>query len=281
MAREEPRRGSQSRWLVQEWEPKEKVAAEMGQFVVAIYIEMSQFKNEVTELKKTPSHGFNCSRSGRVLLKASASSSKWSIVAQPVSSCGRHSAGYDKSVIRIHCTPNWSSSQVRCSAECRQCTFLISLLLQQVFRSTMQRALQSQFITTAIWSSNAPLFCVVGMKHSLKTTCAAPFLPKATCFCFWNLCGQNWERSSFPHAITSVILGDGKSILLWSDAWAREGTLMNRFPCLYSHCNKKDATVQQTITSNMRSMFVNRLSNQAQQELRQLSMITAETSVTD
>jgi hypothetical protein len=80
-------------------------------------------------------------------------------------------------------------------------------------------------------------------------------------------------------AITTVQIEDGSTTLFWHDVWNGEDALSDRFPRLYSHCTRKDDTVQQSITSNLHGAFVNRLSPQAQQELQLLTVIVQQTTL--
>ena len=86
--------------------------------------------------------------------------------------------------------------------------------------------------------------------------------------------GHHWKllRSLLPlyQAITTVQIEDGCTTLFWTDVWNGDDALADRFPRLYSHCTRKDDTVQQAIASNLQGAFVNRLSPHAQQELQLL-----------
>jgi len=97
--------------------------------------------------------------------------------------------------------------------------------------------------------------------------------------------GHHWEllQSLLPlyQALTTVELGDGRSTLLWTDVWNGDEALEDRLPRLFSHCTRKDSTVQQAINSNLHGCFVNRMSTQANDELRQLKVILQQTQLTD
>jgi phosphodiesterase/alkaline phosphatase D-like protein len=72
-----------------------------------------------------------------------------------------------------------------------------------------------------------------------------------------------------------------KKTLFWTDVWIGEDTLADRFTRLFSHCTKKEATVHKVLTSDLHRNFVNRLSNKAQQELQELSLLTTQTTLSD
>lgn len=74
---------------------------------------------------------------------------------------------------------------------------------------------------------------------------------------------------------------DGRTTLLWSDVWTGDDALADRYPRLFSHCVKKESTVQQAITTNLQGAFVNRRSVQAQQELQQVLQLVRQTTLTD
>jgi hypothetical protein len=97
--------------------------------------------------------------------------------------------------------------------------------------------------------------------------------------------GSHWEllRSLLPlyQALTTVQLGDGRSTSFWSDVWFEDDAFADRFPRLFSHCTKKEASVHQAITSNLAGAFVNRMSAQARDELRQLTTITQGLTLSD
>lgn len=61
----------------------------------------------------------------------------------------------------------------------------------------------------------------------------------------------------------------------WNHAFA------NRFPSLFSHCTMKDSTVYQDVASDLHPAFVTHLSTQAQQEMQQLRVLTAQTVLSD
>jgi hypothetical protein len=80
-------------------------------------------------------------------------------------------------------------------------------------------------------------------------------------------------------AITIVQIEDGKTTLFWTDVWNWDDALAERFPRLYSHCTRKDDTVQQAIASNLQGASVNRLSPHAQQELQLLIGLIQQTTL--
>jgi hypothetical protein len=63
--------------------------------------------------------------------------------------------------------------------------------------------------------------------------------------------------------------------------WFEDDAFADRFPRLFSHCTKKEASVHQAITSNLAGAFVNRMSAQARDELRQLTTITQGLTLSD
>jgi hypothetical protein len=97
--------------------------------------------------------------------------------------------------------------------------------------------------------------------------------------------GDHWEvlRSLLPlyQAITSVVLGNGQSCSFWLDVWIGDEALADSFPALYSHCNKKDATVSEMIQDGLQNSLVPRLSRRAQHELAQTQQMIADTTLSD
>jgi len=56
-------------------------------------------------------------------------------------------------------------------------------------------------------------------------------------------------------------------------------SLSDRFPAIFSHCVKKDDTVQQAITSNLSAAFVPRQSAQAASQLQEIRNIIQDTAL--
>lgn len=95
------------------------------------------------------------------------------------------------------------------------------------------------------------------------------------------IAGNCCDRSLLPlyRAITTVQIEDGSTTLFWTDVWNGDDALADRLPRLYSHCTRKEDTVQQAIASNLHGAFVNRLSPHAQQELQLLIEIVQQTTL--
>lgn len=97
--------------------------------------------------------------------------------------------------------------------------------------------------------------------------------------------GHHWEllRSLLPlyQAMTTVQIGDGRGTLFWTDVWAGEDSLAERFPRLYTHCTSQDISVYQAVHTNLQGAFVNRLTPEAQLELSQLNGIVDSIQLTD
>jgi hypothetical protein len=87
--------------------------------------------------------------------------------------------------------------------------------------------------------------------------------------------GDHWEalRSLLPlyQAITSVRLGNGANCSFWMDVWVNDEALADACPALFSHCTKKDSTVQEVIQAGLLSL-VPRLSPTATQQLQYVAM---------
>jgi hypothetical protein len=83
--------------------------------------------------------------------------------------------------------------------------------------------------------------------------------------------GDHWQvlRSLLPlyRAITTVQLGDGRTSSFWFDVWMGDEALADSYPALFSHCNKKEATVHELLSDGLQRCFVPRLSAQAMIEL--------------
>jgi hypothetical protein len=64
-------------------------------------------------------------------------------------------------------------------------------------------------------------------------------------------------RSILPlyQAITTVIIGNGQQTSFWMDVWLGDDALADRFPALFSHCTKKEASVQERNFSLYRSCY--------------------------
>jgi len=94
--------------------------------------------------------------------------------------------------------------------------------------------------------------------------------------------GDHWKtlRSLLPlyRALTSVIIGDGKSCSFWEDVWLGDDALEDAYPVLFSHCTLKTASVCQMMELGIEQSLVPRLSSQAVSELN--SLRTALSSVT-
>lgn len=81
-------------------------------------------------------------------------------------------------------------------------------------------------------------------------------------------------------AITTVAIGDGRQTSFWLDVWLGDDALADRFPALYSHCTKKEASVQVIVDSNISSTLVNRLSTVALSQLHSLQDLLAHVNLT-
>ena len=60
-------------------------------------------------------------------------------------------------------------------------------------------------------------------------------------------------RSLLPiyRAITTVILADGTTTSFWHDVWDGHDSIAERFPELFTHCQKKKITVRQAFDGEL------------------------------
>ncbi|CAN6168854.1 unnamed protein product [Urochloa humidicola] len=73
-------------------------------------------------------------------------------------------------------------------------------------------------------------------------------------------------------AMTTVVLGDGRTTSFWHDAWTEVGRLADVLPALYSHCLDTDATVAEVVPDGLLpSALQPRLSAAASHELALLN----------
>lgn len=75
------------------------------------------------------------------------------------------------------------------------------------------------------------------------------------------------EKLPIYRALTTFRLGDGKSTSFWHDKWILNTTLAETFPALFSHCIRPHLTVNEGVGRPIRSLFRDRLSNSATEEL--------------
>ena len=100
-----------------------------------------------------------------------------------------------------------------------------------------------------------------------------------------DLHGEHWEvmRTILPlyQAVTTVAIGNGQHTSFWMDAWLGDDALADRFPALFSHCTKKEASVQEIVDNGLTGAFVSRLSNVASAQLQSLQELLSNATLTD
>jgi hypothetical protein len=74
------------------------------------------------------------------------------------------------------------------------------------------------------------------------------------------------EKLPRYRALTSVIIGDGKTTVFWLNRWILNTTLAVTFPALFSHCVRSDIYVCEYLTSPLSSQLQPRLSRCAREE---------------
>ena len=101
------------------------------------------------------------------------------------------------------------------------------------------------------------------------------------------ICGSFWWRDICKlmdkfRAVTSVTVGKGDSVLIWSDHWEIGEScivLQERLPRLFSFCLQKNLSVRQVVQAgNLQQMFSLPLSQLAFREFNQLSSLLSENS---
>jgi hypothetical protein len=64
------------------------------------------------------------------------------------------------------------------------------------------------------------------------------------------------------------------------DVWLGDDALADRFPALFSHCTKKETSVQEIVDNGLTGALVSRLSNVASAQLQSLQELLSNTTLT-
>jgi len=96
---------------------------------------------------------------------------------------------------------------------------------------------------------------------------------------------SHWDslRMLLPiyQAITTVVLGNGKTTSFWHDVWHEDDCLADRFPAFLSHCTASNQTVCSIKNHGIEMHLVSRQSAAALEELQIVRGIIAGTQLTD
>jgi hypothetical protein len=83
--------------------------------------------------------------------------------------------------------------------------------------------------------------------------------------------GPHWsglvKLMSLYRSISGVSVGNGERTCFWSEDWLGEGALGSRFPALFSHAVKPDASVATVLRAGLRACLVPRLTAAGEREL--------------
>lgn len=79
--------------------------------------------------------------------------------------------------------------------------------------------------------------------------------------------------------MSTCVVGDGCRTAFWMDSWIGGVPLGDRFPALFSHALKKDATVRQVLDRGVRATLVPRLNSAGEGQLPELMSLIAAVSL--